>query len=175
MNDVQFGIGLGEVLIVGEGRCEVEGLFVHHLLRHVPRVLSSVANLSRVDGGIVMETFNIVPDGHLVTYVTALGVSRNGQVIFPVFGSDTIKLDLGVLDACRVRRSASDLAVDLPILEELPVRGSSVRDVGLARRRVMEDDVVPRLKSVSTSNPLKSSMYELSNPSWTVPAFPLEL
>ena len=91
-----------------------------------------------------METFNVVPDGHLVTYVTALRMTRNGQVIFPVFGSDIIKLNLRRLDACRVRGPASDLAVDLPVLEELPVRGSSVRHVGLARRRVMEDDVVPR-------------------------------
>ena len=75
MDDVQFGVGLGEVRIVGEGRCEVQGLLVHHLLRHVPRVLSSVANLSRVDGGIIMKAFNVVPDGHLVAYVTALGVA----------------------------------------------------------------------------------------------------
>ena len=75
LDDVKFGVGLGEVLIVGERRCKVEGLFIHHLLRNVTGVLSSVANLSRVDCGIVMETFNIVPDGHLVTYVTALGVA----------------------------------------------------------------------------------------------------
>ena len=94
-----------------------------------------------------METFNVVPDGHLVTYVTALGVSRNRQVAIPVLPNNAVELDLRLLNACRVRGPASDLAVDLPVLEKLSrhlICRSAVRDVGLARRRVVEDDVVPR-------------------------------
>ena len=46
-----------------------------------------------------------------------------------------------------MRGPARDFAVNFSILEELvgyPVHGSSVRDVGVARRIVVEDEVVPR-------------------------------